>query len=73
MYKANKNLLPKNIQNLFVYKYGQVHTTQTENFQLFDVRTTKKQMCITIGGPKLWNSLKTNPKEEINIHKFFKI
>ena len=22
MYKANKNLLPKNIQNLFVYKYG---------------------------------------------------
>ena len=68
MYKANKNIQPKNIQNLFIYKYGHVHTRQTENFQQLDVRTTTKQMCITIGGPKLWNSLETNPIEEINIH-----
>ena len=63
MYKANKNLLPKNIQELFVYRYGQVHTRQIGNFQKFDVRTTKKQMCITMGGSKLWNSLETNLKE----------
>ena len=69
MYKANKSLLPKNMKNLFVYKYGQVHIRQTENFQQFDVRTTKKQMCITIGGSKLWNSLVKNLIEEINIHK----
>ena len=52
--------------------YGQVHTRQTGNFQQFDVRTTKKQMCFTIGGPKLWKSLETNLREEINIHKFLK-
>ena len=50
MHKTNKKLLPKYIQILFVYKHGQVHTRQTVNFQQFDVRTTKKQMCITIGG-----------------------
>ena len=44
MHKANKNLLTKNIQNLFVYRYDQVYTRQTENFQQFDVRTTKKQI-----------------------------
>ena len=46
MHKTNKNLLPTNIKNLFVYKYGQVNTRQTGNFQQYDVRTTKKQMCI---------------------------
>ena len=71
MYKANKNLLPNNTQNLFACRYGQVHTRQIGNFQQLDVRTTKKQMCITIGGPKLWNSLQTNLREEINIHMFF--
>ena len=40
MCKADENLLPKNIQNLFVYIYGQVHTRQTGNCQQFDVRTT---------------------------------
>ena len=60
------------MKNLIVYKYGQVHTRQTETFQQFDVRTTKKKMCITTGGPKLWNSFETNLKEEINIHKLKK-
>ena len=72
MYKANKNMLPKDILNLFIYRYGQVHTRQTGNFKQFDVRTSKKQMCITIGGSKLWNSLETNLTEEINIHKLKK-
>ena len=73
MHKANKNLLPKNIKYLLVYMHGQVHTRQTGNFQQFDVRTTKKYMCITIGGPKLRNSLETNLREDINIHKIKKI
>ena len=29
MYKANKNLLPKNVQNLFVHRHGHVQTRQT--------------------------------------------
>ena len=69
MYKANKNLLSKNIQNLFVYMYGQVHTRQTGNFQQSDVITTKEQMCITIRESKLWNSLETSLIEENNIHR----
>ena len=71
-YKADKYLLPKNIENLFVHMYGEVHTRQTGHFQQLYARTTKKQMCITIGGSKLWNSLETNLKEEINIHKLKK-
>ena len=39
MCKANKNLLPTNILNSFVYMYGQVHSRQTGNFQKFDVKT----------------------------------
>ena len=47
-YKVNKNLLPIDIKNSFVHKYGQVHTRKTMNFQQFDVRTTKKQMFISM-------------------------
>ena len=66
MHKANKNLLPKNIKILFANKHSHVHTRQTGNFQQLDVRTTKKQMCITIGVPKLWNSFETNLKRNKN-------
>ena len=67
-HKANKNLLPKNVQDLLVHMYGHVHTRQTGNFQEFNVRTTKKQMCISMDGPKLWNSLETILKEETSKH-----
>ena len=70
MHKTNKNLLQTNIQNLFVYKYGQVNTRQTGNFQQYDVRTTKKQMCITMSGPNLCNSLEANLTEVMSIHNF---
>ena len=70
MYKANKNLLQKIVN--FIYMYDQVHTRQTGYFQQFDVRTTKKQMCIAIGGPKLWNSIEAHLREEISVHKFKK-
>ena len=59
MYKANKNLLPKNVQNLFAQKNGHVHIRQTGNFQQFDVTTTQKQMCISIDGPNLWDPQET--------------
>ena len=42
MYKANKNLLPK---NLFVHKYGHVHSGLTGNFQQFGIRMTKNK-CV---------------------------
>ena len=45
-----------------------MHTKQTGNFQQFGVGTTKKQMCISIDGPKLWNSLEAILREEISIH-----
>ena len=52
---------------MFVHNYGQVHTRQTANFIQFDVRTTNKRMCITIGGPMLWNSNETSLWEEISM------
>ena len=50
--------------------YDHVHTRQTGNFQQFDVRTIKKQMCISIDGPNLWIILEAILKEEISIHMF---
>ena len=41
MYKANKHLMAKNIRNVLVHRYGNVHTIQTGNIQQFDVRTMK--------------------------------
>ena len=65
MHKANTNLLPKNVQSLSVHR--QTHTRHTGNIQQFDVR---KQMCISIDGPKLWNSLETILKEETSMYMF---
>ena len=48
--------------------YGHVHTRQSGNFQQFDVRTTKRKMCISIDGPKLWNSMEITLKKEASIH-----
>ena len=64
MYEANKNLLPKDVQNLFVHRYGHVHSRQTGNFKLLDVGTTKKQMCISIDGPNLWNFMEAIHKRQ---------
>ena len=46
IHKANKHLQPQNAQNLFVHKYGHVHTRQTRNYQQFDVRTTTKSVFL---------------------------
>ena len=66
--RTNKNVLSKNVQNFPLHNYGHVHTRQTGNFKQSDVRTTKKQMYISIDGQKLWNSLETILKEETSIH-----
>ena len=71
MYKANKNLLPKNFLNLSVHMYGHLHIKQTGNFQQFDLRTPPPPQIkkrIYIDGPKLWNSMETIIKEETGIY-----
>ena len=68
MHKSSTNSLPKNVQNLFLHKYCHVHTRKSGNIQQIYVRTTKKQMRISMDESKLWNSMETILKEETSMH-----
>ena len=60
MYKAYHHMLPLNLQALFskkAYEADKMATRQINKFNLPLCRTTLKQMCITVQGVKLWNSL----------------
>ena len=71
MYKAKHDMLPRNIQSFF--DYGASHhynTRQKDNFVLKLVRTTSKSMCVSVTGPKLWNSLELSIQMSRNIYIF---
>ena len=58
--KAYHHMLPLNLQALFskkAYEADKMATRQINKFNLPRCRTTLKQMCITVQGVKLWNSL----------------
>ena len=72
MYKANNNILPKNLQSLFIdnntihiYNLRKKHEYYTKY-----VRTRQKQMCLSIHGVKLWNSLSQEIKKSTYTHSF---
>ena len=57
MYKASNKLLPYNIQSLFCMEStNNYNLRQNSNFKKKHCRTTKKAMCLSITGVKLWNS-----------------
>lgn len=58
MYKAERNILPENVQKLFTkVRCTGVITRQNNSFKLPLVRTKKKSMCVSVIGVKLWNDL----------------
>ena len=72
MYKANKNTLPTNLQSMFkentVNKNYNFRNKQ-EYFHKY-VRTKQKQMCLSVLGIKLWNSLDNEIKKSKTIYSF---
>ena len=77
MYRAKRRSLPTNLQNLFTCKANAYYfTRQSENFQYNFARTSLKNLCVSIYGVKLWNSLSDALKEcknEPNFKKCFKL
>lgn len=70
LYKANKNDLPGNIQKFFLGREGGYNLRGCENFKVQAVRTTRKSLCVSVCGVRLWNGLGIQFKQCPNIHQF---
>lgn len=70
LFKANKNALPVNLQKLFMQREGEYNLRGCGNFKVKAVRTTRKTLCVSICGVKLWNQLGSELKQCPNIHLF---
>ena len=49
MFKAKNNLLPGNLQKMFMERQGGYNLREQINFPKLKTRTIFKSMCITIG------------------------
>ncbi len=63
MFKAFNQLLPKNLQKYFVKTLDHGYDMKNkDNFYQKFARTKKKQLCISISGVKIWNSINGDQK-----------
>ena len=72
MYKANKGLLPKHVQNSFIKNY-EVHkhnTRSKNNFFTQQICTKRRKNSVTQKGIDIWNSLPLLIKESVSLCKF---
>ena len=72
MYKANKLLLPGNLQGRFT-KNTEFHNHKTRsnhNFHVSNINTSKRLNSVLCKGKRLWNSLPVNLKNCFTIHSF---
>uniref|UniRef100_A0A8C6MEW6 Reverse transcriptase domain-containing protein n=1 Tax=Nothobranchius furzeri TaxID=105023 RepID=A0A8C6MEW6_NOTFU len=73
MFKARNNLLPTNLQRFFVLIPKNDKSRKKPEFKRIFVRTTLKQMCISIYGVKLWNNLDDELKKCTTTDQFKKM
>ncbi len=66
MYRARYNLLPYNVQNIFLDKVIRVIKVKKKP----QVQTTLKIMCISLYGVTLWNALDDELQQSKNINQF---
>jgi len=74
MYKVKYNLLPINLQCMFdsTEDRHNHNTRQVGNFAIKSCRTVKKSLCLSIKGPKIWNTLPQNIKSSRTLNTFKK-
>ena len=72
MYTIYNNLMPVNILSHFemVNTCHDYNTRQENNFKNKHCMTTLKSMCISVKGPKMWNSLNKDLKNSSNLCVF---
>lgn len=68
MHKVKYCLLPSGLQNLFAV--NSETSRRNHDFKHPFVRTTLKQMCVSVAGVKQWNSLENDLKCCSNVSQF---
>ena len=72
IYKARHNMLPSNIQNRFRDRDGRYELRGELNFKEIGASTTRRSMCISVRGVKLWNGLPEMIKNSKSVKQFSK-
>ena len=72
MFKVRNKLLPVNILAMFREREGGYELRWVRNLKQASVQTTRKAMCISFCGVKIWNSLTEEIKDSTNIFQFKK-
>ena len=57
MYKVYNQILPPNLLNNFTHKGSHYNTRQCGDLYLKQVRTRKKQFCVSYTGTQIWNEI----------------
>lgn len=70
MCKAKNNTLPLKLQRWFVLCSGIGDSRRKSDFKHTFAKTTQRQMCPTVKGIRIWNSLEDNLKSCTNMHRF---
>lgn len=70
MFKARNNLLPVNIQLMFKDRGGCHDLRNQLNIKKQCIRTTEKEMCLSISGVDLWKGLDEGLKQSTNVYMY---
>ena len=74
MYRVKFGLVPKNIISLFdVGEDNRYETRQRGNFVGLYIRTTMRDMCLSVVGVRLWNNLSVNQTNCRSVYNFKKM
>ena len=72
MFKGYRYILPMNVQKLFRIYESRYSSRHKCKFKQIYVRTNLKNMCISVTGVKLWNTLDNSLISCKNVHHFKK-
>ena len=71
MFKASKNILPENLQKMF--SLVERESRSKGQFKHQYARTTEKQMCTSVKGVLLWESVYNDIKQYRNVYQLKKV
>ena len=74
MYQFTSNVLPNSLHNMFIMttQIHSHHTRQSGDFYIPHVRLSKSINYVSFQGPKFWNALSNNLKNQKSVYVFKK-
>ena len=71
VFKASRNILPPTIQGQFTERNSEGYNLRGSGKLIPPaIRTTRRSMCVSVCGVRLWNSLGSSLKQSSHIHQF---